>query len=48
MDLLRTRLVGGVLRSRWFPIAAQVATLAAFVLLIWGGWGITTDDAKFA
>ncbi len=48
MDLLRDRLIGGVLRARWFPLVPQLVLLAAFVLLIIGGWGITTDDAKFA
>lgn len=48
MNLLRNRVIGGVLRSRWFPAGAQVATLVAFGLLIWGGWGVATDDAKFA
>ena len=48
MNLLRNRVLGGLLRSRWFPAAAQVAMLVVFGLLIAGGLGITTDDAKFA
>lgn len=47
-NLLENRVVGGLLGARWFPIAAQVGLLGAFGLLIWGGWLITTDDAKFA
>jgi len=47
-NLLRTPLIGTVLRARWFPIAPQLAMLVAFALLIAGGWGITTGDATFA
>ena len=48
MDLLRIRGVRGLLKSRWFPIAGQLLVLAAFLLLIWGGWGVTTDAPGFA
>ena len=35
-------------RSSFFPLALQLLTLAAFVLLIVGGLAADTDDMKFA
>ncbi len=45
MNLLRNRWIGGLLKAQWFPAAAQVLLLAVFILLVFGGLGVTTTDA---
>jgi polyferredoxin len=44
MNLLRNRCIGGLLKARWFPAAAQLLLLAVFLLLVLGGLGVTTSD----
>ncbi|MCU0916094.1 MAG: 4Fe-4S binding protein [Planctomycetes bacterium] len=44
MNLLRNRWLGGLLKARWFPAAAQVLLLAVFLLLVLGGLGVTATD----
>ena len=48
IDLLKTRLFGGLAASRWYPLAGQVVTLAAFALLITGGLAAPHVPAKLA
>ena len=46
MDLLRVKWLRRVLKSAWMPFTVQVAMLAAFALLVWGGLGVAdADDA---
>jgi polyferredoxin len=47
MNLLKTRLIGGLFRAAWFPVVPQLAMLAVFILLIAGGLGVTTSDPDF-
>jgi hypothetical protein len=44
MNLLRNRCIGGLLKAKWFPAAAQLLLLAVFILLVLGGLGVTTAD----
>jgi ferredoxin len=44
MNLLRNRWTGGLLKATWFPAAAQLLLLAVFILLVFGGLGVTTTD----
>ncbi len=44
MNLLRNRCIGGLLKAKWFPAAAQLLLLAVFLLLVLGGLGVTTAD----
>ncbi len=48
MDLLKIGWVRRLFLLRWFPLAPQVILLLVFALIIAGGLGITTGDAKFA
>jgi len=48
MNLLNVRWIRSLLGSRWFPLAGQLAMLAAFALLIASGIGVNTSDATFA
>ena len=42
------RFINRLYRSTWFPLAPQLLTLAAFVLLIVGGLSANTHDMAFA
>ena len=44
MNLLRNGCIGGLLKAKWFPAAAQLLLLAVFLLLVLGGLGVTTTD----
>jgi len=46
MDLQTPQNRFSLLRARWFPLSAQVVAFIVFVLLVLGGWGVTTSDAK--
>ncbi len=48
MNLLRFRPLRNLLKSWWFPLAAQVVLLAVFALIIWRGLGVHAPDAAFA
>ncbi len=48
MNLLRFRPLRNLLKSWWFPLAAQVVLLVAFALIIWRGFGIHAPDPAFA
>lgn len=47
-DLLKGRLVGGLAASRFYPLAAQILTLAAFGVLIAGGLAAPHVSDKMA
>lgn len=48
MNLRRNRWIGGLWKAKWFPGAAQLLLLAAFLLLVLGGLGATTTDPDLA
>ncbi len=48
MNLLEVRLIRRLFLSRWFPLAAQLIVLIAFILIIMGGLGVNTSDMKLA
>ena len=48
MNLLRFRPLRNLLKSWWFPLAAQIVLLVAFALIIWRGFGIHAPDPAFA
>lgn len=40
-------MIDTVFKSKWIPVSLQVFTLAIFVVLMYPGWGITSDDPAF-
>jgi len=48
MNLSKNTLIARVIRSNWFPLVLQVLMFLAFGAIVWGGWGITSEDATFA
>lgn len=48
MDLFEIRRLKKLYKSRWFPIPFQIASLIIFGLLVYGAWGVSTDDMVFA
>ena len=48
MNLFKIGWLKGIAQSKWFPLLPQVAMLAVFCLLIWGGLGVSTKDNAFA
>jgi hypothetical protein len=47
VNLLKIRIIGGLLRSKWFPFVPQLIMLAAFILLIFGGFGVNANNPDF-
>lgn len=47
MNLLSKKYFGGLFRSKWFPLVPQLFMLAAFILLIIGGLGVTANNPDF-
>jgi len=47
MNLLKNKCIGGLFSSKWFPLVPQLFMLAAFILLIAGGLGITATNPDF-
>ena len=48
IDLLKNRVFGGLAASRFYPLGAQILTLAAFGALIAGGLAVPRVPAKTA
>lgn len=48
MNLLKIKLIKGLFKARWIPIIPQLVTLIVFILLIAGGFGITTKNPEIA
>lgn len=48
MNLLSISWLKRPAQSKWFPLIPQLVTLIFFALLVWGGWGVSTDDNSFA
>jgi len=48
MNLLSISWLKRLAQSKWFPLVPQLVTLIVFALLVWGGWGVSTDDNSFA
>ncbi len=48
MNLLKIKCVSKLFKSQWFPLSTQVLMLLVFVLLIYGGISVNTDDSNFA
>ena len=44
MNLLSSRCIGWLLKARWFPALVQLLMLGVFVLLIFGGLGVTSSN----
>jgi polyferredoxin len=47
-NLLRRRIIGGLLKARYFPIALQALALAFFLFLLISGFGIYPSDSRKA
>ncbi|MBN2590165.1 MAG: 4Fe-4S binding protein [Sedimentisphaerales bacterium] len=47
MNLLKNNCIGGLFKSKWFPLVPQLFMLAVFILLIAGGLGITANNPDF-
>ncbi len=48
LDLFRLPPLKALYNSRYFPLIPQLVTLGVFILLIWGGFGLFTEDMDFA
>ena len=48
MNLLKIKSIGGLFKASWFPLVPQLVMLTVFILLVIGGFGVTTDDPDLA